>query len=109
MKGKLVPLQCCILDSLVESVEIFCQELKSSQLHSKAFDPDVFENGYYIVHCLELTMKQWSRENHVRVSILQETQGKLDSFILQIAHCFPLVAQALSRITSLIEVILQNR
>ncbi|BFZ10104.1 hypothetical protein BsWGS_13142 [Bradybaena similaris] len=109
MKGKLLPLPCCILDSLVESVEIFCQELKASQLHSKAFDPDVFENGYYIIHCLELTMKQWRKDNHVHVSILQEAQEKLDSFILQIAHCFPLVAQALSRITSLIEAILQNR
>ncbi|CAG5124459.1 unnamed protein product [Candidula unifasciata] len=109
MKGKTVALLCCILDSLVESVEMFCQKLKASQLHGVAVDPDLFESGYYIISCLELAMKTWAEDNPVPASILLEAQEKLDQALLQIAHYFPLVAQALSRVTSLIEAILQNR
>ncbi|KAH9508660.1 hypothetical protein Btru_049555 [Bulinus truncatus] len=109
MKGKSLPLLVTILDSLVDNVQTFCQMLHESQALQKLVDPNLFNNGYFLIAGLESIMKQWLEECPVHTAALQETQHSLDLAIQLVTDAFPLVAQALFRVSSLCEIIIQKR
>ncbi|KAI8792404.1 meiosis-specific protein MEI4, partial [Biomphalaria glabrata] len=108
-RSKSLPLLLIILDSLVERVENLCLLLNRSQATQQLVDANLYNNGYFLVVSMELIMKQWMEECPVSTETLQECQGRLDQAILLVKDSFPLVAQAFFRVSSLCEIIIQNR
>ncbi|GFR89018.1 meiosis-specific protein MEI4-like [Elysia marginata] len=104
-----LPLALSIVDKLTESLESLCASLKDSLTTGKLVDADWFENSYFTVQCVELTLSLWQRHCPAQPTLLQELQARLEACLVGITDRFPLVAQAVWKIMSLIEAILQNR
>ncbi|KAK3759588.1 hypothetical protein RRG08_006938 [Elysia crispata] len=98
-----------IVEQLTESLEEFCKSLNQAQNPGKLINPDLYENSYFTIQTIELTLDLWRRGCPVHPAFLQELQTKLDACLQGITERFPLVAQAVWRLTSLVEAILQNR
>ncbi|XP_059165430.1 uncharacterized protein LOC131948000 [Physella acuta] len=109
MECSCLPLLLSILESLVEYVELFCEQLQHSQRSNEPVDPSLFENSYFIISALEQTAKLWRDRCCVPQYFLHEAQTRLDRALAKISSYFPLVAHSLMKVTSLLEAILQNR
>ncbi|GFN98715.1 meiosis-specific protein mei4-like [Plakobranchus ocellatus] len=104
-----VPLGLSIVDQLIESLEAFCSSLKQAEASSELMNSELFENSFFTVKCIELTMNLWQRECPAHPALLHEVQRRLNGCLMHITDRYPLVAQAVWRLISLVEAILQNR
>ncbi|RUS87620.1 hypothetical protein EGW08_004605 [Elysia chlorotica] len=104
-----LPLALSIVEQLTESLETFCGALNQSQQTGELVGSDWFENSYFVIQAMELTLVLWLRDCPVHPGLLQELQSRLDNCLVGITDRFPLVAQAVWKLTSIIETILQNR
>lgn len=103
------PLALSIVDQLTESLETFSTALRDTITTGKLVDSASLENSFFIIHCMELTLEMWQRDCPAHPAHLQELQTRLDTCLLSLTDKFPLIAQAVWKLTSLIETLLQNR
>lgn len=110
MTSHSVTLSIVILENLISKWEWLCDMLRSTRLNGKLLDCAEFDNGFYIIACLEIIARQWYEcpQNIINESILQQTQERLDHSLRLLSDHFPLVCQAVWKVTILVEKAIQR-